>query len=241
MGSQKIVLVTGANRGIGFEICRQLAGLGCTVLLGARDIEHGCTAAQQLQSEKLDVHAVHVDMNDVTSFSRLHDWIATTHGQLDILVNNAGIANDWAYTAADVPVTLIQETFAVNFFNLIALTQQLLPLLRTAPAGRIVNQSSILASLTLHSTPDSGLENLKPLAYNASKTAVNAFTVHLAHALKDTAIKVNAAHPGDVITDLNPNGLISVVEGARTVVQLAMLPADGPTGGFFHLNDPLPW
>lgn len=241
MGSQKIVLVTGANRGIGFEICRQLAGLGCTVLLGARDIEHGCTAARQLQSEKLDVHAVHVDMNDVTSFSRLHDWIATTHGQLDILVNNAGIANDWAYTAADVPVTLIQETFAVNFFNLIALTQQLLPLLRTAPAGRIVNQSSILASLTLHSTPDSGLENLKPLAYNASKTAVNAFTVHLAHALKDTAIKVNAAHPGDVITDLNPNGLISVVEGARTVVQLAMLPADGPTGGFFHLNDPLPW
>lgn len=241
MGSQKIVLVTGANRGIGFEICRQLAGLGCTVLLGARDIEHGCTAARQLQSEKLDVHAVHVDMNDVTSFSRLHDWIATTHGQLDILVNNAGIANDWAYTAADVPVTLIQETFAVNFFNLIALTQQLLPLLRTAPAGRIVNQSSILASLTLHSTPDSGLENLKPLAYNASKTAVNAFTVHLAHALKDTAIKVNAAHPGDVITDLNPNGLISVVEGARTAVQLAMLPADGPTGGFFHLNDPLPW
>ncbi|QQG65143.1 SDR family oxidoreductase [Desulfobulbus oligotrophicus] len=241
MGSQKIVLVTGANRGIGFEICRQLAGLGCTVLLGARDIEHGCTAARQLQSKKLDVHAVHVDMNDVTSFSRLHDWIATTHGQLDILVNNAGIANDWAYTAADVPVTLIQETFAVNFFNLIALTQQLLPLLRTAPAGRIVNQSSILASLTLHSTPDSGLENLKPLAYNASKTAVNAFTVHLAHALKDTAIKVNAAHPGDVITDLNPNGLISVVEGARTAVQLAMLPADGPTGGFFHLNDPLPW
>ncbi|MDY0390325.1 MAG: SDR family oxidoreductase [Desulfobulbus oligotrophicus] len=241
MGSQKIVLVTGANRGIGFEICRQLAGLGCTVLLGARNIEHGCTAARQLQSEKLDVHAVHVDMNDVTSFSRLHDWIATTHGQLDILVNNAGIANDWAYTAADVPVNLIQETFAVNFFNLIALTQQLLPLLRTAPAGRIVNQSSILASLTLHSTPDSGLENLKPLAYNASKTAVNAFTVHLAHALKDTAIKVNAAHPGDVITDLNPNGLISVVEGARTAVQLAMLPADGPTGGFFHLNDPLPW
>lgn len=241
MGSQKIVLVTGANRGIGFEICHQLAGLDCTVLLGARDIEHGCTAARQLQSEKLDVHAVHVDMNDVTSFSRLHDWIATTYGQLDILVNNAGIANDWAYTAADVPVTLIQETFAVNFFNLIALTQQLLPLLRTAPAGRIVNQSSILASLTLHSTPDSGLDNLKPLAYNASKAAVNAFTVHLAHALKDTAIKVNAAHPGDVITDLNPNGLISVVEGARTAVQLAMLPADGPTGGFFHLNDPLPW
>jgi len=241
MGKQKIALVTGANRGIGFEICRQLAGLGCTVLLGARDIGRGSAAAGLLQDENLEVHAVHVDMNDPTSFSRLHDRIADAYGRLDILVNNAGIAEDWAYTAADVPVSLIQETFVVNFFNLIALTQQLLPLLRASSAGRIVNQSSVLASLTLHSDPDAGLENLKPLAYNASKTAVNAFTVHLAHALKNTTIKVNAAHPGDVVTDLNPNGVINVVDGARTAVELAMLPADGPTGGFFHLKETLPW
>ncbi len=241
MNEQKIALVTGANKGIGFEICRQLAGLGCTVLLGARDTVRGSTAAEQLQTEGLDVVPVRVDMRDPASFSPLHDWIAATHGRLDILINNAGVGNDWAYTAAEVPVALLRETFEVNFFNLVSLTQQLLPLLRLSPAGRIVNQSSALASLTLHSTPGSGLEDFKPLAYNASKTAVNAFTVHLAHALKETPIKVNAAHPGNVVTDLNPTGLISAVEGARTAVRLAMLPADGPSGGFFHLDQPLPW
>lgn len=241
MNPQKIALVTGANKGIGFEICRQLAVLGCTVLLGARDIDRGSTAAQQLRAEGLEVIPVQVDMNDPASFGPLHDWIAATHGRLDILINNAGMGNDWAYTAAEAPVTLLRETFEVNFFNLVALTQQLLPLLRTSPSGRIVNQSSALASLTLHSTPGSGLEDFKPLAYNASKTAVNAFTVHLAHALKETAIKVNAAHPGNVVTDLNPTGLISAVEGARTAVRLAMLPADGPSGGFFHLDQALPW
>lgn len=241
MNPQKIALVTGANKGIGFEICRQLAGLGCTVLLGARDIDRGSTAAQQLRNAGLEVVPVQVDMNDPASFGPLHDWIVATYGRLDILVNNAGMGNDWAYTAAEVPVALLRTTFEVNFFNLVALTQQLLPLLRASPAGRIVNQSSALASLTLHSTPGSGIEDFKPLAYNASKTAVNAFTVHLAHALKETAIKVNAAHPGNVVTDLNPSGLITAVEGARTAVRLAMLPADGPSGGFFHLDQPLPW
>ena len=241
MSPQKTALVTGANKGIGFEICRQLAVLGCTVLLGARDTDRGYNAAQQLQTEGLEVIPVRVDMHDPASFGPLHDWIAATYGRLDILVNNAGIGNDWAYTAAEVPVALLRETFEVNFFNLVALTQQLLPLLRTSPAGRIVNQSSALASLTLHSTPGSGIEDFKPLAYNASKTAVNAFTVHLAHALKETVIKVNAAHPGNTVTDLNPTGLISAAEGARTAVRLAMLPADGPSGGFFHLDQPLPW
>lgn len=241
MRPQKIALVTGANRGIGFEICRQLAVLGCTVLLGARDTDRGSKAAQQLQTEGLEVIPVRVDMHDVASFGQVHDWIAATYGRLDILVNNAGIGNDWGYTAADVPGALLRETFTVNFFNLVALTQQLLPLLRLSPAGRIVNQSSVLASLTLHSAPDAGLEDFKPLAYNASKTAVNAFTVHLAQALKETAIKVNAAHPGNVVTDLNPAGLISAEQGARTAVRLAMLPADGPSGGFFHLDQTLPW
>lgn len=241
MNPQKTALVTGANKGIGFEICRQLAVLGCTVLLGARDTDRGYKAAQQLQTEGLEVIPVRVDMHDPASFGPLHDWIAATYGRLDILVNNAGIGNDWAYTAADVPVAFLRETFEVNFFNLVALTQQLLPLLRTSPAGRIVNQSSALASLTLHSTPGSGIEDFKPLAYNASKTAVNAFTVHLAHALKETVIKVNAAHPGNVVTDLNPTGLISAAEGARTAVRLAMLSANGPSGHFFHLDQALPW
>lgn len=238
---QRIALVTGANKGIGLAICRQLAKLGFTVLLGSRDPARGAEAAKQLQDEGLDVRPVQVDMNDSTTFDRVRDLIATDYGCLDVLINNAGFANDWAYTAADVPMQMLRDTFETNFFALVDLTQRLLPLIRKSPAGRIVNQSSALGSLTLHSTPGSGLEGSKPLAYNSSKTAVNAFTVHLADALKDTPIKANAAHPGVVATDANPSGTLSVEEGARTAVQLATLPPDGPTGGFFHLGQALPW
>lgn len=239
--TQHIALVTGANKGIGLAICRQLAKLGFTVLLGSRDPARGAQAAKQLQDEGLDARPVQVDMNDSNTFERVRDLIATDYGHLDVLINNAGFASDWAYTAADVPMQMLRDTFETNFFALVDLTQRLLPLIRKSPAGRIVNQSSALGSLTLHSTPGSGLEGSKPLAYNSSKTAVNAFTVHLADALKDTSIKVNAAHPGVVATDANPSGTLSVDEGARTAVQLATLPPDGPTGGFFYLGNALPW
>lgn len=239
--ARKIALVTGANKGIGLEICRQLAQLGFTVLLGARDTSRGAAAAQKLQDEGLDVRRVHVDMNDPDTFGRLRELIAADYGRLDVLVNNAGFVSDWAYTAADVPMRMLRDTFETCFFGLIDLTQQLLPLVRKSPAGRIVNQSSDLGSLTLHSTPGSGIEGPRPFAYDSSKTALNAFTVHLAQALKDTAIKVNSAHPGDVATDTNPAGVLNVEAGARTAVRLATLPADGPTGGFFHLGQELPW
>ncbi len=236
-----IALVTGANKGIGYEICRQLSKLGCTVLLGSREISRGTEAAKKLQDEGLDVRAVQVDMNDESTFGSLHDLIAADYGRLDILVNNAGFASDWAYTAANVPIQMLRDTFEANFFALVDLTQRLLPLLRKSSAGRIVNQSSALGSLTLHSTPGSGIDGYKPLAYNSSKTVVNAFTVHLADALKDTPIKVNSAHPGAVATDANPSGTLSVEEGSRTAVELATLPPDGPTGGFFHMGHALPW
>jgi NAD(P)-dependent dehydrogenase (short-subunit alcohol dehydrogenase family) len=239
--SKRIALVTGANKGIGFEICRQLAKLGFTVLLGSRESSHGIQAAKTLQEQGLDVRPVHVDMNDPITFGKLHDLIAADYGRLDVLINNAGFARDWAYTAADVPMQMLRDTFEVNFLALVDLSQRLLPLIRKSSAGRIVNQSSALGSLTLHSTPGSGLEGLKPLAYNSSKTAVNAFTVHLADALKGTPIKVNSAHPGSVLTEANPSGTLSVEEGARTAVQLATIPPDGPSGGFFHLGHSLPW
>ena len=238
---KQIALVTGANKGIGFEICRQLAGLGFTVLLGARESSRGMQAARTLQEQGLDVRPVQVDMNDPTTFGKVYDLIASDYGRLDVLVNNAGFAKDWAYTAANVPIQMLRETLEVNFVALVDLTQRLLPLIRKSSAGRIVNQSSALGSLTLHSTPGSGLEALKPLAYNSSKTALNAFTVHLADALKGTPIKVNAAHPGSVLTEANPSGTLSVEEGARTAVELATIPPDGPTGGFFHLGHSLPW
>jgi NAD(P)-dependent dehydrogenase (short-subunit alcohol dehydrogenase family) len=237
----KIALVTGANKGIGLEICRQLAQLGFTVLLGSREIARGAAAAQTLQNEGLDVRMVHVDMNDAGTFETLRDLIAADYGRLDVLINNAGGVSDWAYTAADVPGRMLRDTFEANFFGLVELTQRLLPLIRKSPAGRIVNQSSDLGSLTLHSTPGSGIEGPRPFAYDSSKTALNAFTVHLAHTLQDTAIKVNSAHPGDVATDTNPAGVLSVAVGARTAVHLATLPPAGPTAGFFHLGHTLPW
>lgn len=236
-----IALVTGANKGLGFEISRQLGGLGFTVLLGARDPDRGEAAAAELRAEGLDVRAVRVDMDDASTFDPLRDLIAAEYGRLDVLVNNAGFARGWAYKADTVPLRMVRETFETNFFGLIDLTQRLLPLIVKSPAGRIVNHSSALGSLTLHSMPGSGFEALKAFAYNASKTALNAFTVHLADALKHTPVKVNSAHPGSVTTDANPEGELHVEQGARTAVELATLPADGPTGKFFHMGQELPW
>src|SRR5262249_15204952 len=137
---------------------------------------------------------------------------------------------------------MLRQTFETNFFAVVALTQALLPLLREAPAGRIVNLSSILGSLTLHSNPGSGIYNKKAFAYGASKTALNAFTVHLAQELRNTKIKVTSAHPGWVQTDMgDTDAPMALSEGGKTSVQLATLPDDGPTGGYFHLGQPLPW
>jgi len=136
----------------------------------------------------------------------------------------------------------LRETFDTNFFAVVELTQALLPLIRKSPAGRIVNLSSILASLTLHSDPKSPIAGSKPLGYNASKTALNAFTVHVADALKDTKIKVNSAHPGWVKTEMGGAGAqMEITDGAKTSVELALLGDDGPTGAYIHMGKPLPW
>jgi len=172
--------------------------------------------------------------------------VEETFGRLDILVNNAGIAHAeeplFSNSTATVSMSVLQETFAVNFFGLVELTQSLLPFIVKSPAGRIVNMSSILGSLTLHADPSSGLGDIKALAYDASKTAVNAFTIHLAALLKDTSVKVNSAHPGWVKTDLGgKEAPMAVNDGAKTGVALATLDEDGPSGGFFHMGDVLPW
>lgn len=144
--------------------------------------------------------------------------------------------------ASQTSQEVLRKTFDTNFFGLIELTQTLLPLLRKSEAGRIVNLSSILGSLKIHSTPGSPIYDFKLLAYNSSKTALNQFTVHLAHELKDTPIKVNSAHPGWVKTDMGGEGAqMEIVDGAKTSVWLATLPADGPNGGYFHMNEILPW
>jgi NAD(P)-dependent dehydrogenase (short-subunit alcohol dehydrogenase family) len=246
MTEKKIALVTGANRGIGFETSRQLAQSGIKVLMGARHEKKGAAAGQKLQAAGLDVQVVLLDVTRSDHISLLRDLIDREFGRLDILVNNAGMAHAEDYRTVNSTATVsrqaLRETFDVNFFGLVELTQALLPLIRKSAAGRIVNVASMLGSLTLHSDPQAGLDHFKPFAYDASKTAVNQFTVHLAALLRDTPIKVNSVHPGWVRTELGGDEApMSVEEGAKTSVALAILDSDGPSGGFFHLGETMPW
>jgi NAD(P)-dependent dehydrogenase (short-subunit alcohol dehydrogenase family) len=247
----KVAFITGANKGIGLETARGLGALGVAVVLGSRDEAKGNAAADRLRKEgTTDIEAVRFDVTRPDDHGAIARHLEDRYGKLDILVNNAGVALDDAdfggpeglNTTSTIPQEVLRDTFDTNFFGVVALTQALLPLIRKAPAGRIVNLSSILGSLTLHSDPSSPIYSTKAFAYDASKTALNAFTVHLAHELRGTPIKVNSAHPGWVKTDMGgARAPMDVSEGGQTSVQLATLPEDGPTGGFFHLGKPLPW
>lgn len=242
MNATKIALVTGANKGIGHEISRQLARLGMCVLVGSRDPKRGDQAAARLRAEGLDTHAITLDVTHAPSIVRAREFVGREYGRLDVLVNNAGVTHDTSLKPSEVPLDTIREVFDTNFFGVIAVTDGLLPMLRKSDAGRIVNVSSSLASLSLHSDPASPLGAFKVLGYDASKTALNAYTVHLAWELRQTAIKVNSACPGWVKTDMGgENAPLSVVEGADTPVWLATLGPDGPTGGFFNSRQPVPW
>jgi NAD(P)-dependent dehydrogenase (short-subunit alcohol dehydrogenase family) len=237
-----IALITGANKGIGFETAKQLGQKGYTVLVGARDASKGNEAVNLLKTEGIDAEFVHVDMDDSSTFSHAVEKITTQYGHLDALVNNAGIFIDAGSNAKNVEIELVRKTFDVNLFAQIELTQKFIPLLEKSPAGRIVNLSSILGSLTLNADPNSPFGEWRSLAYNSSKAALNAFTTILAYHLKDTKIKVNSAHPGWVKTDLGGSEApMELEDGAKTSVWLATLPEDGPTGGYFHMQDKLPW
>lgn len=241
----KVALITGANRGIGFETAKGLAALGITVILGTRDIIKGQAAAQQLQDLGFKAEAIEYDANQSQSADSVYEYIDEHYGKLDILVNNAGILQEQLMgknNSTSVSADVLQQTFQTNLFAVIALTQKLLPLIKKAPAGRIVNLSSILASLTLHSMQKSPIDPAKAFAYNASKTALNAYTIHLARELRDTNIKVNSAHPGWVKTSVGGDNAPMEVEGsAKTSIQLATLNDDGASGGFFHDGEALPW
>lgn len=241
----KVAFITGANRGIGYETAKELGELGITVVIGARDLAKGEVAAKQLQALGIKAEAIAYDASQPASVNTAYDYLDKHFGKLDILVNNAGMINEQivgANNSSSVGDDVLQQTFQTNFFAVVALTQKLLPLIKKAPAGRIVNLSSILASLTLHSMPNSPIDPAKAFAYNSSKTALNAYTVHLAHELGDTNIKVNSAHPGWVKTDLGgPHAPMEVADSGKTSVYLATLDDSGPSGGFFHEKETLPW
>ncbi|APW64208.1 SDR family oxidoreductase [Paludisphaera borealis] len=252
MASQdKVAFITGANKGIGLETARGLGRLGVAVVIGSRNEANGREAADALRAEGIEkVEAVRFDVTRPEDHQEIARHLKERYGKLDILVNNAGVALDEANfgdpngvnTTSTVSSDILRRTFETNFFAVVALTQTLLPLIRKSPAGRIVNLSSILGSLALHSDPQSPIYGMKAFAYDASKTALNAFTVHLAHELKGTAIKVNSAHPGWVKTDMGGSAApMELSEGGKTSVLLATLPDNGPTGGFSHVGEPLPW
>ena len=241
----KVAFITGANRGIGFETAKGLGELGITVVLGARDLAKGQAAAKQLQALGIRAEAIAYDAAQPASGDAAYEYFDQHFGKLDILVNNAGMLIEQIVgknNSSSVSADVLQQTFQTNLFAVVALTQKLLPLIRKAPAGRIVNLSSILGSLTLHSMPNSPIDPAKSFAYNASKAALNVYTIHLAHELRDTKIKVNSAHPGWVKTELGgPNAPMEVADSGKTSVQLATLDDNGPSGGFIHEGESLPW
>ncbi len=243
--NKKTALITGANRGIGFETARQLAQKGFKVLVGARSEENGREAEAKLRAEGFDAEFVLLDVDDAKTHQSAAKYVEDNYGKLDVLINNAGISLEDTTgagpQASETSADIFRRTFDTNFFNTVALTQKFVPLIKKSDAGRIVFLSSGLGSLTLHSDPNSPIYNYKLPAYDISKTALNGYAVHLAHELKDANIKVNTAHPGSVVTDMNPNGDIGVAEGAKTSVDLATLAADGYTGKFIHLGEELPW
>lgn len=236
MSTNKVALITGANKGLGLEIARQLGQQGITVVLSARDEAKGQAAAATLKAEGIDAHSVKLDVTKAEDIAALPAYFEKNFSRLDILINNAGISLD---KAGQTDPDAFRQTYETNVIAPWFIAQALLPLLQEAPAGRIVNHSSILGSLTILSTE---MRDAILPAYNSSKAALNMLTVQLANAVRNTRVKVNAGHPGWVKTDMGgDNAPLEIVDGAKTAVALALLPDDGPTGGYFHLGKTLPW
>jgi NAD(P)-dependent dehydrogenase (short-subunit alcohol dehydrogenase family) len=245
MAEKKVALITGANRGIGFETARQLGQQGILVIVAARTLQSAEEASGKLKAEGIDSLAVKLDVTNAQDRQAVADFISEKFGKLDILINNAGISAPgglFGVRAVETSEEELQSLLNTNFFSVIAVTRCLLPLLKKSQAGRIVNLGSILGSLTEQANPNSQIAPLKMLSYNVSKTALNAFTVHLAVELKDTNIKVNTAHPGWVKTELGTEyAPMEIPEGAKTSVDLALIGPDGPNGRFIHLGQELSW
>ncbi len=242
MNTERVALITGANKGIGLQVAKELALLGYTALIGARSETHGNEVTDRLVEEGLRAAFVPIDVTNKESIRAAESVIHGQFGKLDVLINNAGIALDSENPPSQVDIEVLRKTFETNVFGVFQVFQTMLPLLRRAEAPRVVNVSSGLGSLTLNSDPDYEYAKVKLLAYNSSKTTLNALTVQFAHELKATSIKVNSADPGFTATDLNGHrGTRTVEQAARIIVRLATLPGSGPTGGFFDENGPVPW
>jgi NAD(P)-dependent dehydrogenase (short-subunit alcohol dehydrogenase family) len=238
--ANKIVLITGANKGIGFEVARQLGNAGWTVLLGARNSALGQTAESRLRAERVDAHFVSLDVTGPQTISAAAAKIQSEFGRLDVLVNNAGIVDKQDGSATAASISAVERVMRTNFFGVVAVTQATLPLLRKSKAAKIINVSSGLGSIARNANPP-WESRYSLLGYCSSKTALNMFTVQLAVELKNEGFQVNTVNPGYTATDMNENrGHQTPAEGAAEIVRLALLD-DGPTGTFLETAGPIPW
>lgn len=234
MADDRIAVVTGGNKGIGKEICRQLTGKGARVVLTARDETRGETARAELEKDGASVIFHQLDVTDAASIAGLAAFVKNEFGRLDILINNAAIRIDQGMTGENVPIETMRKMMEVNTYGPLMVSQALIPLLKKSASGRIINVSSGMASLA-------SMSGGSP-AYRITKTALNAVTGILADELKGSGIAVNSIHPGWVRTEMGGgNAAKSVEEGADTPVWLAMQPDGGPTGGFYRDREPMPW
>lgn len=238
----RIAVVTGANRGLGFEISRQLGLKGITIIAGTRQGADGARTVERLKDEGINAHSIILDVTEPSTVEALPRLLNVQFGHIDILINNAGVLIDSGVPLSDLDEGVLRATFETNVFGAFVVTRALLPLIRKSSFGRIVNMSSSLGSLASIGDPNSPFYQVVSPAYQMSKAALNALTVVFAKELKDTNIKVNSACPGWVRTELGTQRApLSVGEGADTPVWLATLPDDGPTGGFFNSRRPVPW
>jgi len=242
-----VALITGGNRGLGFASARALAQAGSTAIIAGRDQARAHDAARQLRAEGLDAEWLVLDVTSPSSAAEAAGQVRHRHGRLDILVNNAGILPEATDTSqhefADPAV--FQATFQTNVAGPVSVIEAFLPLLRNSPAGRIVNVSSTVGSLTDQSNPGSPYYQLAVPAYQSSKAALNSITIGLSKSLADTTIKVTSVCPGFVQTDLTPisreQAPLTADQAAEVIVRAATLPNDAPSGTFFDKDGPVAW
>ncbi|XVQ85787.1 SDR family oxidoreductase [Microbispora siamensis] len=241
MSERTIALVTGANKGIGYEIAAGLGALGWSVGVGARDDERREAAVEKLRAAGVDAFGVPLDVTDDASVAVAAGLIEERAGRLDVLVNNAGVTGGMPQTPTTVDPATMRAAVETNVIGVIRVTNAMLPLLRRSASPRIVNMSSTVGSLTRQTTPGAETGPISA-AYAPSKTFLNAVTVQYAKELRDTNILINAGCPGFCATDLNGfRGVRTPEQGAAIAIHLATLPDDGPTGGFFDDAGVVPW
>lgn len=242
MASNKIALVTGANKGIGFEIAKKLGAAGCTVILGARNEKLGREACEKLKAAGSKAEYINLDLLNPETIEQAAKTIEKNYGRLDILVNNAGILERGDDSPTKTTVESVEVTLRTNFIGPLRVTQAMAPLLRKSEEGSIVNVSSALGSCAFNSDRNSPFADTKYLGYSASKAALNMMTVQLAYEFRDTNIKVNSVCPGYCATDINDKqGFLSAEEGAREPARLALLDKTGPTGEYRNTEGVIPW